>query len=100
MSKSEAAASVEIERKFLVAKLPELSGLSHTDVAQGYLTGSDDTVEIRVRKKVAKGKSSFFMTLKSDGGLERKEIEVAVSRDQFDAFWPATAAAQGRKNSL
>lgn len=93
----EAAADLEIERKFLVAELPDLAGLKSVDVGQGYLTHSDDSVEIRLRRKVSGGTANFFMTLKSDGALERKEIEVAVSAEQFESFWPATAGRQIEK---
>ncbi|WP_321447474.1 CYTH domain-containing protein [uncultured Cohaesibacter sp.] len=93
----EAPTALEIERKFLVAELPDLAGLESVDVAQGYLTHSDDSVEIRLRKKAAGGTANYFMTLKSDGALERKEIEVAVSAEQFESFWPATMGRQVEK---
>lgn len=83
-------APMEIERKFLVARLPDLSGLTATRVRQGYLTGPDDSIEMRLRQKGDK----LFMTLKSGGDLERSEYEMEISEDQFDVFWPAT---EGRR---
>ncbi|MBE9639448.1 CYTH domain-containing protein [Salipiger mangrovisoli] len=77
---------VEIERKFLVAQLPDLSGLAAKPVRQGYVTQAGDTVELRLREKGG----ACFLTLKSDGGLARMEREIEITRDQFEALWPAT----------
>ena len=84
------AAPVEIERKFRVRKMPDLEGLIPFRVRQGYLTLPGDSVEVRLRQK----DDRFFMTLKSEGGLERLEYEVQIDRTQFDTLWPAT---QGRR---
>nr|WP_321456063.1 CYTH domain-containing protein [uncultured Cohaesibacter sp.] len=94
---SKMADCTEIERKFLIEALPELKGLKSSDVAQGYLTTAKDSVEIRLRKKAKSGNTAFFMTLKSDGALERMEIEVPVSEEQFDSFWPATVGRRVEK---
>jgi CYTH domain-containing protein len=80
---------VEIERKFRVRDLPTLEGLKAVHVQQGYLTLIDDSVELRLRR----ADDHHFMTLKSDGGLERLEYEIVIDRAQFETLWPAT---QGR----
>ena len=85
--------TTEIERKYLVRHLPALDHLKASEVRQGYLTAADDSVEIRLRQKG----DGRFMTLKSDGGLERTEIETPISRDQFDSFWPATGGSRVEK---
>lgn len=77
---------VEIERKFLVARLPVLEGLKAKPVRQGYVTLEGDSVELRLREKGG----AFFLTLKSEGGLQRMEREIEIGRDQFDTLWPAT----------
>ncbi|WP_319496684.1 CYTH domain-containing protein [uncultured Cohaesibacter sp.] len=89
--------SVEIERKFLLRALPDLTPLKARDVAQGYLTSATDSVEMRVRRKGCGADAAHFMTLKSDGTLLRKEIEVPISADQFDSFWPATKGRRVEK---
>jgi CYTH domain-containing protein len=88
---------VEIERKFLLRALPDLAPLKAGDVAQGYLTSATDSVEMRVRRKGRGADAAHFMTLKSDGSLSRKEIEVPISAAQFDSFWPATKGRRVEK---
>jgi CYTH domain-containing protein len=81
---------IEIERKFLVATMPQLQDLEAFQVRQGYLTAAVDTVEIRLRQK----REVCFLTLKSGAGLQRLEHEILIDRSQFDALWPAT---EGRR---
>ncbi len=77
----------EIERKYLVSAMPEnLESFSHVEISQGYLAIDANGTEVRLRLKGAK----CFQTVKSAGGLSRDEYEVELSRDQFDALWPAT----------
>lgn len=78
--------STEIERKFLVVKLPDLSGAERALVRQGYLTVPDDSTELRLRQKNDK----FFLTLKGSGALVRVEREAEISAEQFETFWPET----------
>ncbi|MCA0928745.1 CYTH domain-containing protein [Ruegeria profundi] len=82
--------STEIERKFLVAKLPDLSGAAKAVVRQGYLTAPDDSTELRLRQKNDK----FFLTLKGGGTMVRVEREAEISSEQFETFWPET---EGRR---
>ncbi|EIE49561.1 adenylate cyclase [Salipiger aestuarii] len=82
--------SVEIERKFLVASLPDLAGALCEPIRQGYLTGPGDSVQVRLRRKGAR----HFLTVKGAGLLVRSEHETAISAEAFDALWPAT---QGRR---
>lgn len=77
---------IEIERKFLVAEVPDLSGASASRIRQGYLTLPEDSVEIRLRDT----DGACVMTLKSDGGVTRIEREMSVTQDQFDTLWPQT----------
>ncbi|WP_170381387.1 CYTH domain-containing protein [Ruegeria atlantica] len=78
--------STEIERKFLVEKLPDLSSAERAVVRQGYLTAPDDSTELRLRQKNDK----FFLTLKGSGALVRVEREAEISAEQFETFWPET----------
>ncbi|MHA3976675.1 CYTH domain-containing protein [Halovulum sp. GXIMD14794] len=84
------ATEIEIERKFLVRQMPDLSNARSEAVRQGYLTLPEDSVELRLRQKGAR----FFLTLKSGDGLARQEREVPIDAAQFDRLWPAT---EGRR---
>ncbi|MCA0873301.1 CYTH domain-containing protein [Seohaeicola saemankumensis] len=80
------AQDAEIERKFLVRHLPDLTGARAFQIRQGYLTGPADSVEVRLRQK----DDSYFLTLKSDGDVVRIERESEITADQFATFWPQT----------
>lgn len=83
-------ASQEVERKWLVRELPDLTGIKGKDVVQGYITIGADGTEVRVRQKGDK----YFQTIKSDGGLVRGEIEIELTKPQYDSLWAAT---EGRR---
>lgn len=77
----------EIERKFLVRKLPEnLSTHPHTEISQGYLAIADDGLQVRLRKK----RDQHSLTYKRGVGNVREEREVTLTADQFSTLWPAT----------
>lgn len=82
--------SQEIERKFLVTDLPDVSTLNAATLSQGYITAPDDSAEVRLRRKGAQ----YFITIKSKGDLSRAEYEVEVSDTHFSTLWPAT---EGRR---
>ncbi len=81
---------IEIERKFLIKTLPDLSQAKKKYIHQGYITHSDDSVEVRLRQK----EDHFFVTVKSGSGLIRREHEISVDQQQFETLWPET---QGRR---
>lgn len=81
---------LEIERKFLVPALPDLSGARSATLRQGYVTLPEDSVELRLRQS----DESFILSLKSGEGIVRIEREVAMMADQFDLLWPQT---EGRR---
>ena len=80
-----ARGAVEIERKWLVTKLPDLSKLQGEKIVQGYLAVTPEGVEVRLRRKGDK----YFMTIKAGTGLQRGENEIELSRKQFKSLWPA-----------
>jgi CYTH domain-containing protein len=80
----------EIERKFLVKTLPDLSKAQQTYIHQGYLTQASDSVEIRLRQK----DKQYFITVKSGAGMVRSEREISVDKKQFETLWPDT---QGKR---
>ena len=80
-------ADLEIERKFLVERLPgELNEHPHESIVQGYVASVRDGNEVRLRQKGEK----FFLTIKRGGGVIRQEGEIAIDREQFEALWPFT----------
>jgi adenylate cyclase len=78
---------LEIERKFLVRKLPDdLTSRPHTEISQGYLVSMDDGLQVRLRKSGER----YLLTYKRGIGHVREEREVELTADQFLALWPAT----------
>jgi CYTH domain-containing protein len=77
----------EIERKFLVRKLPDgLTTYSSNEISQGYLVSLDDGLQVRLRKSGER----HTLTFKRGTGNVREEREVELTAKQFDALWPAT----------
>ncbi len=84
---SSGAEMLEIERKFLVDGFPEgLELLSEVYIEQGYVSFNP---EVRIRKAVERGceKEEYYLTIKGDGDLARREIETEVTA----AFYEDTA---------
>jgi adenylate cyclase len=84
---------IEVERKWLVQDLPNLSGCEGKEVIQGYIAIAADGTEVRLRQT----DGTCFQTVKSEGGLVRDEIEVELSHEQFETLWPATAGRRLEK---
>ena len=86
--------SREIERKFLLKRLPEeLKRSRRYLIAQGYLATEPAGRQVRLRKK---GKTAS-LTFKMGRGAAREEREIKLSPKQFAALWPATAGRRLRK---
>ncbi len=80
----------EIERKFVLAAVPgAAAGTPGEAIAQGYLAVGGD-LEVRLRARAGR----YVQTVKAGSGLVRREIEVELTREQFEALWPAT---EGRR---
>jgi adenylate cyclase len=77
----------EIERKFLVRKMPDgLTSYPNNEISQGYLVSLDDGTQVRLRK----ANEQRTLTFKRGTGNVREEREVELTAKQFDALWPAT----------
>jgi len=77
----------EIERKFLVRKLPgDLTSYPSNEISQGYLVSMDDGLQVRLRKSGHR----YSLTFKRGTGNVREEREVELAVKQFEALWPAT----------
>lgn len=89
--------SIEIERKFLVNRLPEtVVPDDGRDIRQGYLIITDDGTELRVRQKGTR----FFQTIKTGAGLCRAEIEIDITQAQFEVLWPHTQTRRVSKTRV
>lgn len=77
---------MEVERKFLVAALPDLAGVPRTAIRQGYVAVAAGGDEVRVRDR----DGSCTLTVKHGSGLVREEAEVPISPALFAELWALT----------
>ncbi len=68
---------MEIERKFLIKELPDLSKYEYVDIEQGYLSTSP---VVRIRKK----NDNYILTYKGGGLMAREEIEAALTKEAYE----------------
>jgi adenylate cyclase len=88
MSASKKPSSREIERKFLLKRLPpNLKKYRHATIEQGYLAIGRGGLQVRLRKKGA----ACSLTFKRGTKSAREEREIRLSAGQFKTLWPATA---------
>ena len=93
--------SLEIERVFLLSRLPDLpaSALKYC-LMQGYLpkpaeTDGENPVEGRLRQTTkSDGSTIYTHTIKRGLGLIRQETEREISQQEFQKLWPGT---EGRR---
>ena len=83
----------EIERKFCVRKMPDLTACTGVEISQGYIAVGENDTEVRLRRKGER----FYQTVKIGKGVQRTEVEVELSRAQFDTLWPLTAGRRVEK---
>src|SRR6185312_11220885 len=77
----------EIERKFLIKRLPlQILRSRHFRLAQGYLANEPGGRHVRLRKK---GKVAS-LTFKVGRSTAREEREIRLSPKQLAILWPAT----------
>jgi adenylate cyclase len=88
MNASKKNSTREIERKFLVRRMPpDLKKFPHDLIEQGYLAAGRGGLQVRLRKKG----SVLSLTYKQGTKGAREEREVRLSLEQFNTLWPATA---------
>jgi adenylate cyclase len=84
---------VEIERKFLIEREPELGEHESVPIEQGYLARAvDDGAEVRLRRRG----DELLLTIKGGTGEVRVEEEIELDRERFESLWPLT---EGRRVS-
>jgi len=85
------ARHLEIERKFLVRRLPPGWRLrASAQIVQGYFPVASKELEIRLRRKGAQ----HFMTVKGGRGRRRLEEEIPIPEARFRSLWPLTHPAR------
>ena len=81
--------ALEIERKFLIKKLPESKLLAMSEkvkkIEQSYLVTDEIYPVRRIRKTEENGATKYFYTLKRQlgEGFTREEIEQSISANQY-----------------
>jgi adenylate cyclase len=79
----------EIERKFLVERLPD--GLAPGErIEQGYLAVAPDGTEVRIRRRAG----TCTLTVKSGPARVRVEEELEIDERRFESLWALT---EGRR---
>lgn len=68
---------MEIERKFLIKEMPDLSQYGYHDIEQVYVLTEP---VIRARKK----DDRYILTVKGQGMMAREEFELPLSKDAYD----------------
>ena len=87
----------EIERKFLLKRMPAIRSLEFTvqEIEQGYLPG--DKLAERVRRVKQDGAIRYYRTVKLGKGLSRVEVEEETTERIFRRLWPLTKGKRVRK---
>lgn len=73
---------IEIERKFLINAFP--TNLPLKAVSQVYQAYLSIDPEVRIWRNVKNGgDTEYYITIKSNGGMVRTEVEIPISKDHF-----------------
>ncbi len=91
---------LEIERKFLIQTPPsDLTSYPHSDIIQGYLAIETGHAQVRIRRRRDGGPESdrHQLTVKKREGTVRDEVNLAISREDFEKLWPLTAGRRLHK---
>jgi CYTH domain-containing protein len=85
----------EIERKFLIGRLPgDITRTKPVNISQGYLILCENGPELRIRSM---GKR-YYLTIKGEGSLKRKEIETEITKAPFNSLYGCIQRASALKN--
>lgn len=89
-------AGVEIERKYLLRRMPRLDpGAEVREIEQGYLPG--DRLAERVRRVRTPEGTRWYRTVKLGAGVRRIEVEEATTERIFRVLWTLTRGRRVRK---
>ncbi|OGQ80376.1 MAG: hypothetical protein A2289_17505 [Deltaproteobacteria bacterium RIFOXYA12_FULL_58_15] len=85
-----AGSPVEIERKYLLASLPDVTqDATSVEIEQGWIPG--ERLMERIRRVVQNDQVTYLRTVKLGSGVQRIEIEEETSAEVFAAMWLLTA---------
>lgn len=88
--------SVEIERKYLLKKLPpNAKKATRVRIEQGWIPG--EKLHERVRRATADGREVYYRTVKLGRGLKRVEVEEETTAEIFEVLWPLTEGKRVHK---
>jgi len=94
---SRGAPDLEIERKYLLKRMPAIRSLPYTvqEIEQGYLPG--DRLAERLRRVRQDGQTRWYRTVKLGKGISRTEVEEETTERVFRKMWPLTRGKRVRK---
>lgn len=93
-----AGKGTEIERKYLLSRLPEMPNASAvSEIDQGYIPGIQLLERLRRVRTPHGGGDRCIRTLKAGEGLVRTEIEEEIPAALFERMWPLTEGRRLRK---
>ena len=89
---------MEIERKFLLKRMPRLDGAQAEvwEIDQGWLPGEKLAERLR-RTRAADGTATYFRTVKLGAGTTRFELEEETTAEVFRKLWPLTRGKRVQK---
>lgn len=79
--------NIEIERKFLVNKLPSFINLNNykrIDIVQTYLNSNNDSIDVRIRNS---NNETYSLDIKNKNNLIRNEISLSIDKEQYDTIF-------------
>lgn len=95
-AEAQAREGIEIERKYLLTRLPPLPASTVTvEVEQGWLPG--ERLQERLRRIRGAGETSCWRTVKLGRGVARIEVEEPCPEALFERLWPLTEGLRVRK---
>lgn len=76
---------MEIERKYLLDRLPDLAYTDSIHILQGYIC-PNPVIRIRAKERRSTGIRQYILTVKGTGMVEREEFELELTEEQFHAL--------------
>ncbi len=90
------APPVEVERKYLLSRLPAtIQSAKSAEIEQGWLPGRQ--LQERLRRIYGPDGDRYYRTVKVGSGVSRIEIEEEASATVFEHLWPLTEGRRLRK---
>ncbi len=74
------AVRMEIERKFLIKELPDLTGVRFSEIKQGYFS-------IKPEKRVRQIDGKYYITEKGEGDMVREEREWEIDENEAQGLF-------------